>query len=76
MPGLLSAFEEKFEVSVDSGVRQSSTGAQTLFVFTTLVANTEAGRSALLVPGGLGSCSELSSHQGRERVTKAHLLHE
>ena len=73
---LFSAFEEKLEISVDSGVRPSSAGAQTLFVFITPAVNTEVGRSALAVPGGLGSCSELGTHQGRERAAEAHLLHE
>ena len=50
MPTLLLAFKEKFEISLDSGVRSSSTGARTLFVFTTPAVNTEAGGSTLPVP--------------------------
>ena len=75
MPTFLSAFEEKFEISVDSEMRSSSARSQKLFIFTTPVVNTEARRSALPIPSSFESCSEFSTHQERRRATKAHLLY-
>ncbi|XXG82375.1 hypothetical protein AAC387_Pa10g0338 [Persea americana] len=50
--------------------------AKTISFFSTAAVNPDFGRSTVLVPVGLGPCSELGTHQRGQRPAKAHLLHE
>ncbi|XXG82406.1 hypothetical protein AAC387_Pa10g0364 [Persea americana] len=76
MRAFLSASAERLQVLVDARLRPSLAAAQALSLFTTVAVDSNPRRSAVLVPGGLESRSELGTHQRGKWPTEAYLLHE
>ncbi|XXG88388.1 hypothetical protein AAC387_Pa12g0602 [Persea americana] len=76
MHAFLSTPAKRLQVPMDTELRSGLAATQALSFFTTAAVDSNPWRSAVLIPRGLGPCSDLSTHQRGRRPTEAYLLYE